>query len=414
MIKKVFSARMLRCVGMTLCALIVCFNSGEQMKQVREIGSSISISELSALQNSLSGILSLTIENGEDSLTVTSDLSETLKDKQGTAGIMLFGKIPIKEIEYSERHHTLVMPGGMSIGMSIYADGALVVGLGSISENNNVCPAAEAGIKPGDVITAVNGQEVTNSKQLGELCGGKGDAIQLTVRRNGQTADYTVSPAYDDAAEAYKVGMWVRDSSSGIGTLSFCNMETGSFGALGHPVTDIDTGSIIPVKSGNVIASSVIGVSAGSRGIPGEIIGSFSLKGRKIGKIEINDKFGIYGSVVEMPVNHIYPEGLPAAFTDEIHEGEAEILSTIDENGVRSFSCRIIKVYAHGESQGKNMVIEVTDPELIKKTGGIVQGMSGSPIIQGGKLVGAVTHVLVNDPTRGYGIFIENMLKAVE
>ena len=281
---------------------------------------------------------------------------------------------------------------------------ALVVGLGSISETAQICPAASAGIRAGDVITAVNGETVRDSLHLSELCS-KGGELMVTIRRDGQQLTVALTPVKDPENDTYRAGMWVRDSTSGIGTLSFCNMSSLRYGALGHPITDIDTGAIIDVGSGSIVESSIIGVSAGSNGIPGEVIGSFSTASRQLGSIELNCEYGLYGEMDEIPVNPIYPNGVKLAYPDEVHTGKAEILSTVDDRGVCAYECEIIKLYPQKEMSGKGMVIRITDRELIAKTGGIVQGMSGSPVMQDGKLIGAVTHVFVNDAKCGYCIY---------
>lgn len=391
-----------KCIGLALCVTLVCFNSGEQMSYVRGLSNSVSTDQLENICRSLSGPLSLSM--GDRDAYVSENLSETLSGKSGSASIRLFGAIPLKTIEYGERQDITVMPGGMPIGVSIYTDGALVVGLGSISEAAQICPAASAGIRAGDVITAVNGETVRDSLHLSELCS-KGGELTVTVRRDGQQLTVALTPVKDPENDTYRAGMWVRDSTSGIGTLSFCNMSSLRYGALGHPITDIDTGAIIDVGSGSIVESSIIGVSAGSNGIPGEVIGSFSTASRQLGSIELNCEYGLYGEMDEIPVNPIYPNGVKLAYPDEVHTGKAEILSTVDDRGVCAYECEIIKLYPQKEMSGKGMVIRITDRELIAKTGGIVQGMSGSPVMQDGKLIGAVTHVFVNDAKCGYCIY---------
>ncbi len=392
----------IRCIGAMLCIALLCFNSGEKMSYIRSLSDSITDEQLIYLREHMDGILSL----DEESRQVSGDMSERLNED--IIRVTMMG-VPIKRISWGGREDITLMPGGMPIGVSIYTDGVLVVGLGSVKENAEVCPAADGGIKAGDVIVEVNGEQVTDSLHLSRLCGEGGD-ISLTVRRDDETRECVVVPVYDEASDAYLAGMWVRDSTSGIGTLSYWDKENGRFGALGHPITDIDTGSIIDVKNGSIIKSDIIGISAGSNGSPGEIIGSFSIKDEKWGEINKNCEYGVYGSVEEMPINPLYPDGIPVGWSDEAHEGDAKILCTVSDEGVKAYDCEIIKLFSPEQSGSKGIVLRVTSPELITITGGIVQGMSGSPIIQDGKLIGAVTHVLVNDPTKGYGIYIENML----
>ncbi len=403
--KDVMKNRYIRCAGVMLCIGLLCFNSGEQMNYIRSLPDDMSLQQLADLRKRMGGLLGLS--EGE-SRQVAGDMNDRLPQK--SVNVTLMG-IPIRRVSVSDGEDLRLMPGGVPIGVSIYTDGVLVVGLGSVKDGENICPAADGGIKAGDVIVAVNGEKIEDSLHLSRLCSGGGD-LNLTIRRKDTMSFHTVTPLYDDEEQAYLAGMWVRDSTSGIGTLSYWDMQSGRYGALGHPITDSDTGSVIDVKDGSVIKSSIIGVSAGSNGSPGEIIGSFSSNGEKWGDIDINCKYGIYGDTSGMPVNPIYPDGVPAARAAEVKTGPAEILCTVSDEGMHAYDCEIIKLFPLEESGSKGIVLRVTSPELIKITGGIVQGMSGSPIIQDGKLVGAVTHVLVNDPTKGYGIYIENMLEA--
>ncbi len=403
--RKVKGHGYIKCTAVMLCIALLCFNGGERMSYIRSLPHGVSYQQLSVLRGYMGGLLHL--DEGE-SRQVSGDMSEILG--QGTLSINMLG-LPIKQVCLEERTERRLMPGGVPIGVSIYTDGVLVVGLGSVKEGQTVCPAADGGIRAGDVILAVNGEQITDSRHLSRLCAGGGQ-LSLTVRRNNETKNCLIDPLYDEEAEAYLAGMWVRDSTSGIGTLSYWDMDSGRFGALGHPITDTDTGSIISVKSGSVIKSNIIGINAGSSGTPGEMIGSFSTKGEKWGEIDKNCEYGIYGSSVNMPVNPLFPNGLPVGWWDEVHTGPAEILCTVSKEGTALYECEIVKLFPREESGSKGIVLRVTSQELISITGGIVQGMSGSPIIQDGKLIGAVTHVLVNDPTKGYGIYIENMLEA--
>jgi len=395
----------IRCIGVMLCITLLCFNAGERMSYIRGLSQNITAEQLDSLREHMGGLLSL---NEEESRQVSGDMSESLNED--TVSVSMLG-IPIKQMGFIRREGLVLMPGGMPIGVSLYTDGVLVVGLGSVVDNEEVCPAAQGGIKAGDVIIAVNGEQVTDSLHLSRLCSGGGE-LSLMVRREEAVKECTVTPVYDAESDTHLVGMWVRDSTSGIGTLSYWDMTTGAFGALGHPITDIDTGTIIDVKNGSIIKSSIIGISAGSSGKPGEVIGSFSVHDEKWGEIDINCEYGVYGDGKNMPTNPLYPEGTPVGWSDEVHTGAAEILCTVSDKGVAAYDCEIIKLFPAEGSGSKGIVIKITSEQLISITGGIVQGMSGSPIIQDGKLVGAVTHVLVNDPTRGYGIFIENMLEA--
>ena len=291
----------IKCMGAMLCIALLCFNSGEQMSYIRSLSYTITGEELDSLRGYMGGVLSL----DRASRQVAGDLSESLGEN--TLRVNMMG-IPIKQVSLSERTDKRLMPGGVPVGVSIYADGVLVVGLGSVKEKEEVCPAAEGGIRAGDVIIAVNGEKVKDSLHLSSLCAGGGD-LNITVRRDDDVRDCRVTPLYDGDAEAYLAGMWVRDSTSGIGTLSFWDMEGGRFGALGHPITDMDTGSIIDVKNGSIIKAGIIGISAGTNGSPGEMIGSFSVYDEKWGEIDLNCEYGIYGDATGMPANPLYHEG---------------------------------------------------------------------------------------------------------
>ena len=397
----------IKCIGGMLCIALLCFNSGERMTYIKGLSSNITPEQLEELHGHMGGVLSL---DEKEIRQVSGDKSEVLNDENINVNMM---GIPIKQISCDNREEIWLMPGGIPIGVALYTDGGLVVGLGSVEDNDDVCPAAEGGIKAGDVIVKVNGKTVEDSFHLSELCSEGGD-LNFTVRREDSTIECTVTPVYDEESGGYLAGMWVRDSTSGIGTLSYWDMTAKRFGALGHPITDIDTGAIIDVKNGNIKKSSIIGISAGSSGKPGEVIGSFSVHDEKWGEIDTNCEYGVYGDAVNMPENPLYPEGIQVCWWDEVQTGVAEILCTVTDEGVKAYDCEIIKLFPAEGSGSKGIVLKITSEELISITGGIVQGMAGSPIVQNGKLVGAVTHVLVNDPTRGYGIFIENMLEAAE
>ncbi|MEI6100486.1 MAG: SpoIVB peptidase, partial [Eubacteriales bacterium] len=207
----------------------------------------------------------------------------------------------------------------------------------------------------------------------------------------------------------YRLGVWVRDSTAGVGTLTFYDQETGGYGGLGHAITDLDTGEELSVREGEIISSNIIDVVRGQAGMPGELKGYFNAN-NGIGSILKNSEFGIYGLCYNKITNPLYPDGIYVAKQSEVHEGPAKLLSTVDDKGVKAYDCTISNVVLQNEPTQKSFLITITDPELLKKTGGIVQGMSGSPVIQDGKLIGAVTHVFVNDPTKGYGIYIEWML----
>ncbi|MBQ4538737.1 MAG: SpoIVB peptidase [Oscillospiraceae bacterium] len=315
----------------------------------------------------------------------------------------------IKTVSVQVVEPDTVIPAGTPFGIKMFTDGVMVVGLSDIDlAGKNVNPAKNAGIKTGDIIISIDGKKVYYNEDVGEIVGvANGKAMQIKYIRDGNEKTTVLTPVKDENG-SYRAGMWVRDSSAGIGTMTFYDPQSGCFGGLGHAICDVDTGEMMPLSSGEAVDVTITGVNRGSSGFPGELKGSFS-SNKVIGELNKNDKTGIYGSCLTAPAQH---KPVPIATRTELHPGEAQIYCTVSGNTPQSYDVMIEKVSLADSGSTKNMVVRITDPDLLQVTGGIVQGMSGSPIIQDGKLVGAVTHVFVNDPTRGYGIFIENMLDA--
>ena len=287
----------------------------------------------------------------------------------------------------------------------------MVVGLSDIETDTGTrSPAYEAGIRVKDVITAACGEQITTVEQLSEILGGSsGQAVTLTVLRREDTFEAVVLPAKPTGQEGYMAGMWVRDSTAGIGTLTFFDPHTGTFGGLGHAICDVDTGEIVPIDKGTVVGATIIDIRKGQKGAAGELVGVFD-DSVSIGTLFSNGKTGIFGQAV----NTYVPSGphIQVALRGEVKTGPAHIVCSAS-GSVQWYQIEITKIIP-GAVDGKSMCISVTDPKMIELTGGIVQGMSGSPIVQNGKLVGAVTHVMLSDPTKGYGIFIESMLETAE
>ncbi len=306
-----------------------------------------------------------------------------------------------------------VIPGGDTVGVSITYKGVLVVGFNDIEDNGErqASPAKKAGVRVDDVITSINNVVVNNTGDVVSLLQGCGaDAVQLHVQRDGTEKDIYVKPM--PTSSGNKVGMWVRDTAAGIGTVTFYDPQTGKYAALGHGVTDVDTGKMVDIAEGTIMPSTIVGIDKGERGHPGQLRGIFdSSRPCCSGHIALNEESGIYGSASADIIGQ--RERIQTAEEGEITTGEAEILCNLDNNGVRSYSITIQKILPKAYDSNKSMIIRVTDPALLNMTGGIIQGMSGCPIIQNGRLVGAVTHVFVNDPTRGYGTLITHMLKTV-
>ena len=306
--------------------------------------------------------------------------------------------------------NTLLYPGGMPFGVKFMTEGVLIVGFceaqGKDAKTN---PSMAAGLRQGDTILRVNGRPLTSASELNELVeGGNGTTITLRYCRNGKEYETRLTPVYSSAEGRYKSGLYVRDSGAGIGTVTFIVPETLAFGGLGHGICDADTGELIPIQRGSVVGVTINGVIKGLAGAPGEVKGYFS--SGKTGSLIENTECGVYGVFGSLPAG-IHHDPMPIGRRDELRDGKAHIYCTLDANTAERYEIEICDIHRDATSN-KCFTIKVTDPRLLEKTGGIIQGMSGSPIIQNGKLVGAVTHVLINDPTTGYGIFIENMLNA--
>ena len=301
-----------------------------------------------------------------------------------------------------------LIPGGMTFGVQLFTKGVLVVGLGELrTEGGSMNPAASAGVEVSDILYEINGEEVNCADEVTRIIeNSEGETLVFSIMRSGKRKKFNVTPVMTEDRK-YRSGIVVRDRSAGIGTVTFIDPESGMFAGLGHGICDPDTGALMPMRVGRVSGVTVSGVKKGRPGVPGELKGYFNAenKGALIG----NTEAGVYGIFEDMP-GDLLP-ALEVAGKDEVRRGDAYIYCAADGR-TEEYKIRIVRV-SDKRSSSKNFVIELTDERLIAKTGGIVQGMSGSPIIQNGKLIGAVTHVMINDPRQGYGIFIENMLESM-
>lgn len=341
------------------------------------------------------------------SASVAPEDGESVLTREAEA--VIFGLIPLKSVEVNVYDHISLIPGGMTFGVRLYTNGVMLVGMSDvITENGNINPAYTAGLRIKDVITKINSVPVTTVDKVIELIGKSGgEPVVITVKRGDNELDFTLTPVYSVADSEYKAGIWIRDSAAGIGTVTYINPTDNTFAGLGHGITDIDTGEIMPLLHGSVSGVAISGVIKGKAGSPGEIMGYFTSE--KGGILLGNTRAGVYGLLSDV-TGSVSREPLPISLKSEIKEGAAYILSTDGKNGVAAYDV-ILTGLNKNDSEYKNFIIEVTDPDLIELTGGIIQGMSGSPVIQNGHLIGAVTHVMINDPKKGYGIFIENMLR---
>ncbi len=401
--------RGIRVFGILVCVALIAFNLTPIAATLRELPERIYIksdTETPLEYMNLPYPLTLSLDTVQP--VVHSD-DESLNDVTGytTASVSLFGVIPIKEVgvySYEERY---LIPSGKSIGIAIHSDGVLVVATSEIVAKNATLqsPASLAGISSGDVIIEANSKSIKTSDDLVEICNSSHGELSLTVIRNEEILHMDVDAVWDEYDNTYKMGMWVRDSTAGIGTLSFYDPDSLEYAALGHAVTDIDTESVFTVSDGEITDCTIININKGEPGSPGKLVGSFPKNGLEFGHITRNDDMGIYGKLNAASPNIAKYDAIPLAHPEEVYTGEATLLTTLTDGAIEEYDCKIIKTFEQSNAQAKGLVIEITDKELLSKTGGIVQGMSGSPVIQNGKLAAVVTHVMINNPERGYCIY---------
>jgi stage IV sporulation protein B len=325
------------------------------------------------------------------------------------------GKIPIKRAKVQVVSPKKVIPGGQSIGIKLKSKGIMVVGYNLVyTSSGKVSPAEKAGIQIGDTILSINGKPATSVKMIGLMAEEAGKAnknLHFTIVRENRQYKINLKPLMDQKEQTHRMGMYVRDSAAGVGTLTFLEPTEHKYGALGHVISDVDTGQPIVVGQGKVLRSHVTSIQKGESGEPGEKRAIFTDEDQIIGNIVRNTAFGIFGKMKELPNKGLYNTPIPVGLQEEVKEGPARILTVLNGQKVESFQIQIVSVNKQRFPSTKGLILKVTDPRLLSLTGGIVQGMSGSPIIQNGKIIGAVTHVFVNDPSAGYGTFIEWMLK---
>lgn len=328
----------------------------------------------------------------------------------------LFGTIPVKEINVNVIERTKVIPCGDLIGVKMYSKGALVVGFSEIegADNKIYKPYNNSGIKEGDTIVEINGNSISNTNELvDQVNKANGDCLVVKYKSGEAVKETNITPVKNSMNE-YKLGIWVRDAAAGVGTLTFVEPSTGNFAALGHGIVDIDTGGIFNISNGELVGSRMISIRKGEKNNPGEIRGIID-SADVIGNIRKNTNYGVFGTTYDMS-NYINQNNkeYEVALRSEIKEGEAEVICELENNKKTSYKIKIEKIYTSNNYDNKSMLIKIVDDRLINKTGGIIQGMSGSPIIQNGKFIGAITNVLVNDPTMGYAIFGDLMIKQMK
>lgn len=342
--------------------------------------------------------------------TYTGKSTSLAVDKQTATprreNLKLFGIIPVKEVTVTEKTEQKVMVSGEVFGIKLYTDGVIVVGIQEVqTDSGKKSPSGSAGIEVGDIIVAIDGENVYTSDQVQSILGANnGGSFEVKIKRGERYRDYTVTPVYCEREGCYKAGMWVRDSTAGIGTITFYNKQSGIFAALGHQINDIDTKEIMPMLDGEAVKATVSKIEKSTRGTTGSLECDFT--NQTLGKLLSNTDCGIYGAYAE--VSECAKE-YPVATIQEVKKGKATLISTVEKGQPKEYEIEITHIGFNENNREKNMIVKVTDKDLIDKTGGIVQGMSGSPIIQNGKLVGALTHVIVGNPQKGYAVFAQTM-----
>lgn len=327
-----------------------------------------------------------------------------------STSVKLFNIFPIKSAKVKVSRRKYVVPGGNAFGIRLYTKGVMIIRIdGVTTPSGNVSPGKAAGLKEGDMIISVDGVDVYRNRELSAIFASSGGkTLKLEIERDSKKKEISFTPVLCSEDSTYKGGLWIRDSTAGIGTVTWYDRTNGIFAGLGHAVCDADTGEIMPLSGGDAVEAEIKGCYKGTNGSAGELCGVFS--SGSIGSLYINGETGVYGIMDSFDADD---KVVPVALRQEVKTGAAQIICTVDDTGAEYYNIEIKKIFDGTDNQ-RNMVIKVTDPVLLEKTGGIVQGMSGSPILQNGMLVGAVTHVFVDDPTEGYAIFAQNMTETAQ
>ena len=350
-------------------------------------------------------------------LPVTAEYSDAKKSNTTKTGdtfevdLKMFGVIPFSRTQVKIVDEMQVAVLGNPFGMKIYTDGVLVIDLSDVNtKSGKQNPAKSAGIKIGDYIKSVNGKKITCNEDLSNaVIGSFGKEMKFKIIRESKEFTAIVKPVLDGETGVYRAGIWVRDSSAGIGTLTFYCPSTNVICGLGHGICDNETGSLLNIDYGEMVSADITSVKKSESGKPGELKGKFTFD--TVANIDLNSKIGVYGQLNgKIDISNL----TKVALKQEIKNGKAQILCTVDGDRPKLYSCEIKKRNTSENELTQNLLVTITDEKLLAKTGGVVQGMSGSPILQNGKLVGAVTHVLIDDPTKGYAIFAENMLETAQ
>lgn len=357
--------------------------------------------------NKYSSLINLELPKNIDVAT-NGELTDT------TLSVKLFNIFTIKKLNVRLLVDTDVYVGGETVGFNLFSDGVICVGSNTVVTNEGTKePMKDSGIQDGDAIIKIEDIEIENIEDIDRIINlpnFAGKEIELTIKRANEELKYKVMPEFDVFSQKYKLGLWVRNNASGVGTLTYVKQSDFRFGAVGHPIVDSSLGENFIVEKGNIYKCSLLGIKKGEKNNPGEIRSSINLSDDSIGYADTNCKYGVYGNILNKGfIDASKTATLGGRLGVEL--GNAKIYCSLDGEGVKGYDIKIIKANKQNTADDKSMIIKVTDKELLEKTGGIIQGMSGSPIVQNGKLIGAVTHVLVNDPTRGFGVYIDWMIE---
>ena len=358
-------------------------------------------------------------ENNEYSSLINLELPKNIdvnlngQTTSTTMSVKLFNLFTIKKINVRLVVDTDVFVGGETVGFNLFSDGVICMGSNAVVTSDGVKePIKETELQEGDAILSIENMEIDNITDIDRIVNLpnlEGKELSLKVKRNNKTFDTKVTPVFDLLSNKYKLGLWIRNNASGVGTLTYVKKSDFRFGAVGHPIVDHELGDNFEVDSGNIYKCKLLGIKKGEKNNPGEIRSSINLSDDAIGYADTNCKYGVYGNILNKGI-------IDAERTSTlggrlgVKLGDAKIYCSIDNNGVKAYDIKIIKANKQNTADDKSMIIKITDKELLEKTGGIIQGMSGSPIVQNGKVIGAVTHVFLNDPTKGYGVYIDWMI----
>lgn len=403
-------------VGVILLVLLIGIGFLKPVQEYVSIPREITLFEGQEATITTLPVFSQLNENAIYSVAENGDETLSIKGQESGEEQMLLkmADFPVKNVNINVIPDFKIIPGGQSIGVKLNTLGVLVVGYHLIeTDQGTKSPGEEAGIEVGDIIMEINDQPIQKMSDVAsyvEKAGENGKPLSLVVKRDDKQFETELTPLKAKNETNYRMGLYIRDSAAGIGTMTFYHSESRKYGALGHVISDMDTKKPIVVHDGQIIRSTVTSIEKGANGSPGEKLARFSNEKDIIGNITRNSPFGIFGELSKEIKNGIMDQPLPIALSNEVKEGPAKILTVVDGDKVQEFDVEVVSSVPQKFPATKGLVIKITDPELLNKTGGIVQGMSGSPIIQDGKVIGAVTHVFVNDPTSGYGVHIEWML----